>query len=197
MGSWQKAEKTLSSVRRPGFHHKEIQSVKEKHFPSVKRGVSSTTPNGLKAGERVKIMSLRSHGVVLSVEEPLNQVEVMTAKAKVKTSLSDIARVTEGEGEQETGVSKGHLFPRETVQEPPTRLNVIGLTVEDALPQVDKFIDQALLHGFRKSPRHSWCWFWKAAKCHCSVLADHRGVKAFSPGEATKGGHGVTVVELR
>ena len=193
----QKAERTVSSIRRPGLHHKEIQSVKEKHFPSVKREVSSTTPNGLKAGERVKIMSLRSHGVVLSVEEPLNQVEVMTAKAKVKTSLSDIARVTEGEEERETEVSKGHLFPRETVQEPPTRLNVIGLTVEDALPQVDKFIDQALLHGLEKVQVIHGVGSGRLRSAIAQYLRDHRGVKAFSPGEATKGGHGVTVVELR
>jgi len=109
-----------------------------------------TVSFGLKVGERVKIMSLRTHGTLTSIDESLSQVEVMTHQAKVTTALADVVRVTDGEEEKEKEFSKDpYLSPRE-VQEFPSQLNVIGLTVEDALPKVDQFIDQALLHGLEK-----------------------------------------------
>jgi DNA mismatch repair protein MutS2 len=85
---------------------------------------------------------------VAEVEASLKQVEVMTEKAKVKTSFSDIVRVMEKEERTDEIPKK---FPQEKEgEEVSSQLNVIGLTVEDALPKVDKFIDQALLHGLEK-----------------------------------------------
>ena len=192
----QKEENTLSSLRRLN-HHQEIQNVKEKYFPSIKKKGSSEL-GGLKVGDHVKIVSLRSHGVLTSVEEPLNQVEVMTEKAKVKAPFCDVVKVMNGgDGEDQPRIPKGRFLPREEVQEPPSQLNVIGLTVEDALPEVDKFIDQALLHGLEKVHIIHGVGSGRLRSAIGKYLQDHRGVKNFSPGEVTKGGRGVTIVELR
>ena len=55
----------------------------EKSFPSAKRKEVLRLPGGLKVGERVRIESLRSDGILMS-SKPLNRAEVMTDKAKVK-----------------------------------------------------------------------------------------------------------------
>ncbi len=192
-----KEEKSLINIPRLNIHQKEIKEVKEKFFPSIKKEGSPTIPGGLKVGERVRIVSLRSDGVLMGVEEPLKQVEVMTGKARVKTSLSDIVKVMDGEEEKEMETQKGHHLSQGDVQEPPSQLNVIGLTVEDALPKVDKFIDQALIYGLEKIHIIHGVGSGRLRSAIGKYLHGHRAVKNFAPGDVMKGGSGITVVELR
>ena len=154
-------------------------------------------PGGLKVGERVRIESLRSNGILTNVVEPLNRAEVLTDKAKVKAPLSEIVQVTDGEEKEEMGIQKGQPFLKGDVEEPSSQLNVIGLTVEDALPKVDKFIDQALLHGLEKVTIIHGVGSGRLRNAIGQYLTGHRAVKSFSPGETMKGGRGITIVELR
>lgn len=190
-----KEEKSLSNRSGLNARRREIQEVKEKYFPPLKRKGISAMPGGFKIGERVRIVSLRSQGVLTSMEESLRQVEVMTEKAKVRTSLSDIVRVM-NEGEAGTGTPKSHHVPPGDAQEHLPELKVIGLTVEDALPKVDKFLDQALLHGLEKVSIIHGIGSGRLRSAIGKFLNEHRGVKQVIPGDVMKGGGGITVVEL-
>jgi len=75
-------------------------------------------------------------------------------------------------------------------------LNVIGLTVEDAIPEVDKFIDRALLQGVEKIQIIHGIGSGRLRDAIGKYLQDHRGVKHFALGEGMRGGGGVTIVEL-
>ncbi len=187
-------EETARNVRPFKGRLKELHEIKEKSFPSTQERRANKPLGGIKIGEHVKIMSLRSHGVVTAVDEVSSLVEVMTEKAKVKTSFSDISGVSEedeGTKASEISLSTGGIPP-----EPPTQLNVIGLTVEDALPKVDKFIDQALLHGLERVQIIHGVGSGRLRDAIGKFLDDHRGVKRFTSGEIAKGGRGVTIVEL-
>jgi DNA mismatch repair protein MutS2 len=151
----------------------------------------------LKVGERVRIEGLRSTGILTHVVKPLNRAEVVTDKVKVKASLSEIVPVTEEDEGKGTGIQGSQPFLRGDVEEPSSQLNVIGLTVEDALPKVDKFIDQAILHGLEKVHIIHGVGSGRLRNAIGQYLAGHRAVKSFSPGEALKGGRGMTIVELR
>jgi DNA mismatch repair protein MutS2 len=74
---------------------------------------------------------------------------------------------------------------------------VIGLTVDEALPVVDKFIDQALLHGLEKIQIIHGIGSGRLRTAIGKYLNTHRGVKQVAPAEVQRGGGGVTVVELR
>ena len=193
----QKEERAHLKVPPLKIHHKEIQEVREKFFPPARRKGGFGVPVGLKIGDHVRIVSLRSQGILTDVEEPLKQVEVRTEKAKVKTSFSDIVKVMDGEEEMEIEIPKGQRLPQSDIEEPPSQLNVIGLTVEDALPKVDKFIDQALLHGLEKIRIIHGVGSGRLRSAIGKYLETHRGVKGFGPGDLMKGGGGITVVELR
>jgi DNA mismatch repair protein MutS2 len=117
----------------------------------------------------------------------------MTQKAKVKTSFSDIVRVTENE-ERADEISLKFPLEKEDI---PSQLNVIGLTVEDALPKVDKFIDQALLHGLEKIQIIHGVGSGRLREAIGKYLHGHQGVRGFALGEGMRGGRGITVVELR
>jgi len=187
-----KEEKIPLSLQR-----KELQEIREKFFPSVRRKRSSAISGGLKVGERVRIESLRSNGILMNVVKPLNRAEVLTDKAKVKAPLSEIIQVTDGEEKKEMGIQKSQPFLKGDDEEPSSQLNVIGLTVEDALPKVDKFIDQALLHGLEKVHIIHGVGSGRLRNAIGQFLTGHYAVKSFSPGETLKGGRGITIVELR
>ena len=179
------------------LQRKELQEIREKFFPSVRRKRSSAISGGLKVGERVRIESLRSDGILMNVVKPLNRAEVLTDKAKVKAPLSEIIQVTDGEEKKEMGIQKSQPFLKGDDEEPSSQLNVIGLTVEDALPKVDKFIDQALLHGLEKVHIIHGVGSGRLRNAISQFLTGHCAVKSFSPGETLKGGRGITIVELR
>ena len=184
-----KEEKAPLSLR-----HKELQEIKDKFLPSFSKKGSSAMQSGLKVGERVRIESLRSDGILTSVVKPLNRAEVVTDKAKVTAPLSEIVQVTE---EKEEPAQKSQTFLKGAVEEPSSQLNVMGLSVEDALSQVDKFIDQALLHGLEKVQIVHGVGSGRLRNAIGQYLKGHRAVKSFSPGETLKGGRGITIVELR
>jgi DNA mismatch repair protein MutS2 len=179
------------------LHRKEIQEIREKSFPSVSRKGRPAVQGGLKVGERVRIESLRSDGIVVNVLKPLNRAEVLTEKAKVKAPLSEIFQVTEEEGKKEKGIQKDQPFLKGAGEKPSSELNVIGLTVEDALPKVDKFIDQALVHGLEKVRIIHGVGSGRLGSAIGQYLKEHRAVKNFSPGQMTEGGRRITIVELR
>jgi DNA mismatch repair protein MutS2 len=190
-----KEEKSHSKSSRITVPHREIQEVREKAFPPFREKVREVGTGGIQVGEHVRILSLRTHGVVAEVEASLKQVEVMTEKAKVKTSFSDIVRVTEKEERMDEIPKK---FPQgKEAEEISSQLNVIGLTVEDALPKVDKFIDQALLRGLEKIQIIHGIGSGRLREAIGKYLRGHQGVKGFAPGDAIRGGRGITVVDLR
>jgi len=191
-----KEEKVPLSLQR-----KELEEIREKSLPFTRKKGHRAVAGGLMVGERVRIEGLRSTGILTHLEKPLNRAEVVTDKVKVKAPLSEIVPVTEKEEKEEVLVQRGRplgrSFLKGDVEEPSSQLNVIGLTVEDALPKVDKFLDQALLHGLEKVHIIHGVGSGRLRSAIGQYLAEHRGVKSFSPGEALKGGRGVTIVELR
>ena len=191
---WVRKKKTEKPV--PKMHRREIQEVKERFFPSLKKKGHPATSTGLKVGEHVRIGSLRSNGILIKVEEASDRAEVMTERGRVKASLSDIVVADEKETAEKTERPKAEDLLKGSVKEPVSQLNVIGLTVEDALPKVDKFIDQALLHGLEKVQIIHGIGSGRLRNAIGKYLDGHRGVKSFAPGDRERGGQGLTVVEL-
>jgi len=188
-------ERASLTTARLNLQRKALQEIKGRLFPPVKGKEGNGGIAGLKVGERVKIVSLQSQGVLTNIEEPLKQVEVLTEKAKVRTSFSDIVRMKEEGQEKEAGASESYL-PRRETREVSSQLNVIGLTVEDALPRVDHFVDQALLHGLEKIQIIHGVGSGRLRSAIGKYLQGHRRVKKFGSGDVLKGGGGVTLVEL-
>jgi len=195
---WVRLQKEKKSP--PSLRHKELQEIKDKLLPSFRRKGPSAIQGGLKVGERVRIESLRSDGILTNVIKPLNRAEVVTDKAKVTAPLSEIVQAEEEKGKEETA-QKSQAFLKGTAststREPSSQLNVIGLSVEDALSRVDKFIDQALLHGLEKVQIIHGVGSGRLRNAIGQYLKEHPAVKSFSPGETLKGGRGITIVELR
>jgi DNA mismatch repair protein MutS2 len=79
----------------------------------------------------------------------------------------------------------------------PAEINIVGLTVDEALPRVDKFLDESALaehheirviHGFGQG---------RLRKAVAGLLDGHPHVATFRLGEGREGGAGATIVELK
>jgi len=185
------------SLRLATLHRKEIQQVKERFFPvSRNRKEGLKAPERLKVGDRVRIEPLRSEGVLMKVEAPLGRVEVSTDKGIVKVPFSHVVKIREDEEGKEMSSGRS-VSSKKDFQETPSEVKIIGLTVDDAIPVVDKFIDRALLHGLEKICIVHGIGSGRLRHGIGEYLKGHRGVKSFGPGDPMKGGGGVTIVELK
>lgn len=176
---------------------REIREIRERYFPPTKKKSPLESPADLKSGDRVWIESLKKEGILLKTFEQQDRAEVLLDQVRGVVSLSDLKRIErqkEEKSPQEVEITS--FFEKKSI-EVPSQLNVIGLTVEDALSVVDKFIDQALCHGLEKVQIIHGIGSGKLRMAIGKFLESHQGVKQFSPGDLTKGGQGVTVVELR
>jgi len=79
----------------------------------------------------------------------------------------------------------------------PPEINVLGLTVDEALPRVDKWLDDAALqerrevrviHGFGQG---------RLRTAVAGLLEGHPHVATYRTAAANEGGGGVTIVELK
>jgi len=76
------------------------------------------------------------------------------------------------------------------------KMKVIGLRVEEALPLLDRTIDQAFLAGLNTLEIIHGAGTGRLRKAIREYLSQHALVKAFLPGGPGRGGDGVTVVEI-
>jgi DNA mismatch repair protein MutS2 len=75
-------------------------------------------------------------------------------------------------------------------------LKVIGQRVEEALPLVDKAIDEAFLAGLKELEIIHGAGTGRLRQAIREYLKEHAFVKSFLPGGPGRGGDGVTVVEI-
>jgi DNA mismatch repair protein MutS2 len=165
-------------------------------FSSQVKGKRSRrpSPENLRPGEWVRVLDLDKEGTVSQVHETIGLVEVFVGRFKIKTSLQNLERV-ENKGEDpkkpEVGLS---VVP--TVISAAREINVIGLTVEEALPVVDKFIDTALLENLQSVSVIHGIGSGRLGEAIQRYLRGHRAVRAVTYGDPMGGGYGVTMAKL-
>jgi len=179
-------------------YRKEIKEIKEKVFPYVRQKQDLKFVDGLKIGENVKIEPIQKSGILTKIDQASEKVEVLTDRITIKAPLSQVVKIPTIEEEKKSMDITKNFFPNHK----PTKfesfeLNVRGLTIEDALPEIDKFIDNALLKGIEKVYVIHGIGSGRLKKAISNFLKEHPGVKQFGPADQKRGGLGVTVVELR
>jgi len=79
----------------------------------------------------------------------------------------------------------------------PAEINVVGLTIDEALPRVDKLLDDAALSDRRELRVVHGFGTGRLRKAVEGLLDGHPHVASFHPADPSHGGGGVTVVELK
>jgi DNA mismatch repair protein MutS2 len=151
----------------------------------------------LAAGARVRLRTLGVAGEVLSLGAH-GDAEVAVAGKRLRVPTGELVPVPGGRSAR---TNDRHLQAAASVLSSgapaPMEINVVGQTVDEALPRVDKLLDQAALadrhqvrviHGFGQGTLR---------KAVAGLLDGHPHVATFRAGGPGEGGGGVTVVELK
>jgi DNA mismatch repair protein MutS2 len=144
-------------------------------------------------GDRVRIQSLDREGTVESIRD--DTFVVMVGSLRYRADRTDLVR-TADRAKPAVAPSVGTSMADDSAA-PVTELKVIGLSADEALDRVDKFLDQSFLadmetvriiHGHGKGILR---------KAIAEMLAGHPQVERFSLAPHDKGGSGATIVELK
>ncbi|MFH1090680.1 MAG: Smr/MutS family protein, partial [Pseudomonadota bacterium] len=197
-----KAEQDFQELRRrfkeekrvrPDVLVREFRQAKSELREAVQRPRPPHPPlTGVKPGHRVRVASLGREGQVLAVDEAKSKAEIDLGGVKVKTWLSDLVQ-PESQSQGEGSRTKVRLYDLSSA---PTTLNLLGLTVEEALPEIDKSLDQAMLEGRKSFVIIHGLGTGRLRQAVRGYLKSEPRVKDFHPGDRQEGGEGVTMVHL-
>jgi DNA mismatch repair protein MutS2 len=144
----------------------------------------------IEVGTRVRVSALALVGEVMSLQG--DEAEVAVAGKRLRVPRTELVAL-------QGGKKRGSVsLPERPSRNPvPAEVNLVGMTVDEALPRVDKLLDDAALgdrheirviHGFGEG---------KLRKAIAGFLKGHPHVASYRTGGANEGGGGVTIVELR
>ena len=91
--------------------------------------------------------------------------------------------------------SKGKIKMNKSLSVSP-EINLLGKTVDEAVSELDKYLDDAFIAGLRTVEINHGRGTGALRKFVREYLKDHRLVKSYHTAANNEGGLGVTVVEL-
>ena len=176
----------------------EVKRIREDfadHFPTTRRRGGGET---IHEGDLVEVIALGKEGVVVGLFHNPSRAEVSIDGIRVKAPLEELRFVSHGAAPVHTEEKATlHVALESAGGVVHEELNVIGLRVDEALPKVDKFLDDALVREYGRVHIIHGIGSGKLREAIQGHLKDHRWVKAFREGELNEGGPAITVVELR
>ncbi len=165
------------------------------HFPKEKRRGGE---GEICKGDQVEVITLGKEGVVVGLSDDPVRAEVAIGGIRIKAPLEELRFISHG---AETGHSQEKAVLPCTLETSDgavlRELNVIGLRVDEALPKVDKFLDDALIREYDRVHIIHGKGSGKLREAIQSHLKGHRWVKGFRGAGLNEGGSAITIVELR
>lgn len=173
---------------------KKLQAELDEKLPDGGPRSDTEPPAVVRPGDEVFIPRYGQQGTVLEAPDRDDNVHVQVGMIRMTINRKEL-REPAGKKvrKQETGT--GNLV-RQKARDVSTRLDLRGMRVEEALDEVEKYLDDAVLAGLP----HVYLVHGKGTGALRSavqqLLKDHPRVKFYRLGEHGEGGSGVTVAEL-
>jgi len=176
---------------------REIDALAQKLEPAddMPDGRSPVFPGEIRAGDRVRVPKLKKAGTVLFAHHDM--LEVDADGLKLRLPIRDVVPEGPVAEMKHAGAASGwsaELLEREGM---PDRVNLLGLRVDEALAEVERFIDRTGVQGPHQITIIHGLGTGALKAAVTAFLKGHPLVASFRPGEPAEGGAGVTVVELK
>ncbi|MDD4565236.1 MAG: endonuclease MutS2 [Eubacteriales bacterium] len=151
----------------------------------------------LKVGDRVRVLSLGQKGNVISLPDDKEDLQVQVGLLKINVNLDNISLIQDGSSKKESKTSRYGTMYRSKAQSIMPSINVRGSILDDALMDVDKYLDDAYIAGLKEvTVIHGRGEGILRDGLH-KMLKSHKHVSKFRKGAYNEGGDGVTVVQLK
>ena len=186
--AWQESQRKLKSLR---------QQLEEETPEPVFAGEA---PKEVRLGEAVFLPRLNQHGSVVGLPDKDGQVTVQLGVVKMKAPLTDL-RLSSEEATVKKGRRRGSgnttadMTFRKSISVEAT-LDLHGMDTMEALPVLDKYIDDAFIAGLKTVEINHGRGTGALRNFVHDYLRGHRLVKDYRDGSFHEGGIGVTIVEL-
>lgn len=156
-------------------------------------------PSDFKLGESVKVLSMNLTGSVVSLPDAKGNLDVQMGILRSKVNISDLEIIDEKPNYlQKTAkrTSKGKIKMNKSLTVA-TEINLLGKTVDEAVAELDKYLDDAsLAHLSSVRIVHGKGTGALRQGIH-KYLKRQKHVKSFRLGAFGEGDAGVTIAELR
>ncbi|GGF99433.1 endonuclease MutS2 [Paenibacillus abyssi] len=170
------------------------EAAPELHKPGKSSAKSQKQPQKIGAGDEVMVYSLgqKGHVVELTGSEALVQLGIL----KMKVALDDLELVKQASSKPQQPKHAVSL-KRTRDDDVRTELDLRGANVEEAIIEVDRFLDEAFLSNMGQVYIIHGKGTGVLRTGITDYLRKHRHVKSYRLGNYGEGGAGVTVAELK
>jgi DNA mismatch repair protein MutS2 len=151
-------------------------------------------PREVTPGEILRVTSLGAEATVVRMQG--EEVELDLRGKKLRLPLAVLEQYSPRRFAQRRA-GRSVITGRVERERFESRLLLVGKRVDEVLPLLDRFLDDALLHGLREVEVVHGAGEGILRRTVRDFLAGHREVVAFHAGDIARGGDNVTVVELR
>ncbi len=188
-------EKTRRNVRGKISEKNAKLSIQSSDKPEHKQ----LKPEQVKPGDRVRIVSMGLTGIVSSKPDKSGKLFVQCGIIRSQVSLSDLVpvaeeTVTSSGNLQRTGSGKIKMSKSYSIS---TEINLLGKTVDEALSELDKYLDDAYLAHLPSVRIVHGKGTGALRKAVQDYLRRCKYVKTYRLGEYGEGDAGVTIAEFK
>ena len=155
-------QKDLRRLQKSGAHtnlntgaleksRRKINEAEDLVSEKVVKQVNSepVSADNLKIGDRVKLLTIGQNGTILSLPDEKGNLMINIGALKVKARLQDLMLINEGKDRkpQAKSSSKYGSLLRSKSSSVSASINVMGKNLEDALADVEKYLDDVYMAG--------------------------------------------------
>ena len=181
-------------------NRRKLRELEKKNRSSIKRETSRepVDPSQLVLGNRVKILSMDQNGEIISLPDEKGDLQVQVGMMKIKVNLRDIMLIDHVPTKKSKPKKSGYgTLYRKKAQTISVSIDVRGKSLDDAVMDVEKYIDDAFISGLEEVTIIHGRGEGILRKGIQEALKRNKNVKGFRKGSYHEGGDGVTVVKLR
>ena len=191
-----KADNKAMEAQRSKLRDK-MKSIDGAMNKNQKRRRSGQKAEDFKIGDTVYIISMDTTGTVLALPNAKKELSVQVGILHMTVPIAD-CEITDAPAPEEPKQPKGkRRMNLERASSIRPEINVIGLTVDEAISKIDKYLDDALLSNLSQITIIHGKGTGALRKGIHEYLKKQKHVADYRNGEFGEGDMGVTIVELR
>lgn len=187
--------------RTAGFdrNRRRLREIEKKNRNTIKRETNDNPvdPASLSLGDRVKILTLNQNGEIISLPDEKGLLQVQVGIMKIGVNVSDIMLIDNGKPKKKKKASGYGKLYKKKAQTVSMSVDVRGKNMDDAVMDVEKYIDDAFISGLKEVTVIHGRGEGILRKGIRDMLKRNKNVDGFRSGGFNEGGDGVTIVNLK
>ena len=173
-----------------------MKGYDSKNQTSAPQKTSNHKAKDFHIGDMVEVISMGAKGTISSLPDAKGIAVVQMGIFSSRLPISDLIIIKEpGFTTNAANYNKGRTSVSKAMHISP-EINVMGMTVDEAIPEIDKYLDDACLSHLNKVTIIHGKGTGALRKGIHEFLKKQKHVKSFRAGEFGEGEYGVTIVEL-